>query len=115
MSRWPRGATLLDGFVTVSDCVSELAATVAVLSLPPVVEITVMGCNKYFEIYDLCALRRSVIVIHTHPAVWHLVYSSGIIDIKLAGLHGSDEVNDAHRAPCELYDGGESDIRSDVS
>lgn len=104
MLRWLRKATVLGAFITVSNCIGGLVATVSVPSLPPVVEVTVTGSDKIIEILDLSAFRRSLIVIRAQPTVSYRVHSGIIIEFKLARLYDSDELSGAHlsskRAVC---------------
>lgn len=82
MLGWLRRVTLPPGLTVVSICASVRAATIAVLSLPTVVEIANTGFKEGPEIFDLRAPRYLVIVIHAHPAVWHRIHSDSIVKTK---------------------------------
>lgn len=73
--------------------------TVAVMVLPPELDIIIMVSNKGPKILDLCAPERSVIIVHAESAVLHRIYSSRIIDIKFSGLYGGDKVSDTRWMP----------------
>lgn len=71
------------GIMTVSDCIGERVATMAILSSPPVAEIVSKSSKDGLESFDLHARQRQVIGIHADLAVWHQILSATIVKMKL--------------------------------
>lgn len=95
--RWLSEVTIPAVFMTVSDCVCRRVATLAVLSLPLVAEITVTVCTKSLEIFGLRKLQRSGIVSHAHLGAWYCVHNSSIKKVELARVCGRGDVKGAYR------------------
>lgn len=60
---------LLTAFMTISDCIDELVATINVPSLFPVAKFTGTIFNKLSEVLEMFVLYRAKIVIRAHSAV----------------------------------------------